>query len=1152
MALKMCLNMDLKVNYQLQPPAATVRLLINNTNTSPPAAVFDLLLSDNVTGLRVQDSSGVRTGNGTQTFSRASLQAGGSFLVSYTAFLDEEGPQTAMILSLPAWLTFRTSSQNITQLYSLLTTFTVRTKEKSKSSPHHGIHFTGFIIAFVGSLLLTFIGFYVTHQTRKVKGVFPSKNMGNRHISNYDQKLECSQVNSTDTINDDFIMNDRMIDLLTSEETDMLQALEDMETVDMTQADSYLEACRMYICKDAIAILLRSLTFCDNLPVPKKELNDTIKKQFHDTVSRLQEEHERKMVAITAECNLETRKTMDDQYQREMAAKEEVTELMKHASEMSVTEYRVLLDKLHECEQNQMKRLLLVREEEEFAKTYRELAISQRAELHNSFFKQIKEVVFTGSISLEAARVLMQDYSKIQEEIEELMDSLQANKKYHLSKRFAYRKYLVYGVQLWENHARCLLNTVATQIVNLLNIVERTGLVTEDHVGALLERAQTDVLSVKQKLDSTLRQEKKKLHQKLITKRKRQMSQKQKEQRKELMSVEDIFKTTKEVGHYLKHWKTLLTNQSLEFEELVEKLDNDAAEELKVLKFGLMRKATEELKRIQNATIMQELLRLNAPRLHLQQILEEQNKELALQAQQLENEESVKHAEAKGSLESTARKINEERERNLKDQKNLRNWEQLLFARLLCLPLSLSDEELLQIKQEFQCTFSQMDSNLALPKIQGRLMLQTYRSEWTKAELLKVDQNLSADDALKQSKMKTQCPKDKKMDAQKKSIEDKIHIYEESVTDDEIKKVRGELLLERVHQLKARENKLGEYIASLQFHKTVKKSDALEIHMAVINLQALLLEELCTSGAKSEYEQLAEAHSREIEGLDRKLKQEVLQKELAQQQHLKKMQTWTADDLGSFSEVGEAITRSMSIVLRQALYSCKRLIDLQRDRLREEEVDLVLTGHLQENIEMDMLLTFHSQDLRLAAYLTRKASVPAITLQRLLNLLLPSSPKLELLSVLDSISYKYADGVIETDNNGEEADSCKKKMQQDSWLALENRLKQDLISQFSEKTSSVSWRKGSILKKKHLKPVKRVSFSHIESLSKLSSFRPCGYYDTIKHGAAEEIHLTDTGEKVFVFIQKDPTISSLSPKKKKKRNFLNFKKSRVTHLDKEG
>lgn len=45
----------------------------------------------------------------------------------------------------------------------------------------------------------------------------------------------------------------------------------------------------------------------------------------------------------------------------------------------------------------------------------------------------------------------------------------------------------------------------------------------------LLERAQTEVFSVKQKLDRDLKQEKRKLHQRLVTKRRREMLQKVRE-----------------------------------------------------------------------------------------------------------------------------------------------------------------------------------------------------------------------------------------------------------------------------------------------------------------------------------------------------------------------------------------------------------------------------------------------------------------------------------------------------------------------------------------------------------------------------------------------------------------------------------------------
>lgn len=49
---------------------------------------------------------------------------------------------------------------------------------------------------------------------------------------------------------------------------------------------------------------------------------------------------------------------------------------------------------------------------------------------------------------------------------------------------------------------------------------------SENHLGPLLDQAQAEVHSVKQKLDHNLKQEKQRLHQKLVTKRRREMLQK--------------------------------------------------------------------------------------------------------------------------------------------------------------------------------------------------------------------------------------------------------------------------------------------------------------------------------------------------------------------------------------------------------------------------------------------------------------------------------------------------------------------------------------------------------------------------------------------------------------------------------------------------
>lgn len=53
------------------------------------------------------------------------------------------------------------------------------------------------------------------------------------------------------------------------------------------------------------------------------------------------------------------------------------------------------------------------------------------------------------------------------------MDFFQASKRYHLSKRFGHREYLVRNIQSSETRAQGLLNTAATQLTLLIQKHER-------------------------------------------------------------------------------------------------------------------------------------------------------------------------------------------------------------------------------------------------------------------------------------------------------------------------------------------------------------------------------------------------------------------------------------------------------------------------------------------------------------------------------------------------------------------------------------------------------------------------------------------------------------------------------------------------------
>ncbi|NXQ62689.1 LBN protein, partial [Anthoscopus minutus] len=921
-----------------------------------------------------------------------------------------------------------------------------------------------------------------------------------------------------------------------------------LEVASLTRADADLEASRTQICKEVIAMMLKNMVLNHSLfPHVEKKISSVFEKQFLAIEKEIQEEYERKMVALTAECNLEARKTMEVQCQKARAANEEAEELMKKMNEKPAIEYRSLLGKLHRLEQDCLKRFLFVKQEEYFAKAYRELAVTQRKELHTIFFTQITNATLKGELKLEAAKILVEGYSKIQGDIEELMDFLQACKKYHLNKRFSYREYLISKIQSRDSHVSALINAAAAQIPSLINKTERAGHLPESDLGILLDRAETEINFVKQKFDHDLKQEKQKLCQKLITKRRQEMLQK-KEHQKEQLSLGDLFKTTNEISHYLRHWKNLLSDHTIEFEELTEKLDNEASEELKELLFSLAEKAIEELKHVQCRVFVQELIKLNVPKLFLLEAVEEHKKEMVVKHAQLEREEHHKSMASDELLQLTRQKLSQELETGISEQKRIRSWEQSVFMQLLSLPLSLSEEELLRMRQELHSCFSQVDSSLAWPKIRARTLLQAFEVEQRDTEVLKVEQNLAMTNKQQHSKMgKTGSRNRNKLDILKKSLQDKILIYEGSVKGENLNRIKYELQLEKECHLRNLENKLGEYIASSAFQKTVKKSKMLELYTAIINVQTLLFEQLNTSKTLSKLEciQILEAHNPKIEELGRKLEYEMMHKELAQQ-HLMSTQRRILDGLGLSNEAVDMNSeRHVTVLLRQAMNKCGQFINVYQQSLRDEQWNCVVLEDILENIETNAFLAIYSQELRLAGYLAKLTRVPMAVLHRVLNLLLPSSSQSEVLSVLDSIS-QYSDGFVGSDSNADESGSCRKRKSQELWQTLENKIRQDLIKRRLERIPSLNKRKDSLIKKKQLALLERAAVIHL-GCSPLEQPDPPIFLNS---ATAEAIELLDTGEKIFLFREpNDPVLALHNFPRKKKKNFLNSKKSACANMD---
>nr|XP_023494136.1 limbin isoform X2 [Equus caballus] len=747
--------------------------------------------------------------------------------------------------------------------------------------------------------------------------------------------------------------------------------------------------------------------------------------------------------------------------------------------------------------------------------------------------------------AMEEAEELLKRVSE-RENVEELMDFFQASKRYHLSKRFGHRECLVQNMQSSETRVQGLLSAAAAQLSLLIQKHERAGYLEEHQMEVLLERAQTEVFSIKQKLDNDLKREKRKLHQKLIIKRRREMLQKHKEQRKEQLSVGEAFRAAEDLGQYLGQWRSLMAEHSTALEELQEHLDQAALDDLRALTLSLSERAAEELRRLQNSVMTQELLKRSVPWLFLQQILEEHGKDMAARAEQLEAEERDRGQEG---VQSVRQRLKDDApEASTDEQVELRRWERFIFLKLSSSAFSLSEEELLRMRQEVHGCFAQMDRSLALPKIRARVLLQRLQTAWREAEFLKLDQALAAPELQQQSKARKPRSKSKsKIELLKKCLEDKIQLFDEQAPEDLAEKVRGELLRERVQQLEAQEGRFAESLVSLQFQKAARMAKTLWAYTALLSIQDLLLEELSASETltKAACAQILESHSPELQELERKLEDELALQEAAQlQQALASQQQQAGAGPGLLHEPEEADSeRQVSAVLRRALSRSQKLLEQHEQSWREEQENSVVLEDLLENMETDTFVTLYSQELRLASYLAKLTMVPGATLRRLLSVALPAASQPELLAMLDSVSQKHHDHAAESDGGGEQADLGRRRKHQGWWQALESKLRGELTSRGLEKMLWAHARKESILKKTCPPLRERMTFSGKGSWPHLS-LESVGELAPVPVVGADTIDLLDTGEKIFIFRNpKEPEISLHFAPRKKKKNFLNAKKA---------
>ncbi|MED6284253.1 hypothetical protein CHARACLAT_017386 [Characodon lateralis] len=569
-----------QVKLGTDPPQLTFFLLIHNMGPLSGTNLSQVAVRDSISGIVPIRTEGRVVERGYQTFAIDSLLAGSHVVVNYTAHVRSHNNK---FLDLPAFLTFSNASQNDVSMFGpLRANLTLKVNSTDRIYPNHGVHFAGFVAGFFVTLVLLLLGVLALKFTSP-RARFCL--LQQRRIR-CDMDPEYAESSMSETIKDEAAFEDKMVDVMVLEDPqNMYQGLDNIEMASLLQASTNLEATRIQIYKDVMSCLLAGLRSQGHVSAQAQQrLLSVVHGQLLGMEGRLKEERGARMAALAGQCNLETHEEMEAEHRRQAAEKAQAERLCQHAAHQELLQCSILLEKLHKLSQSHLRRVLLVRHEDASAKVQREIIEWRRVELHKIFSEELEEATRMGELEKSTAKSLQHEYFTCQDQLEEVLDVVVANQRYVLAERSAQRKFLVHSLHSLDGLISDTFSSTSSNLESWFTLIRRGSIVPSEQLDQLEEKAQKELVMLRQRLDETLNQEKGAMRCGLITKRRELISNMlrvHKQRQRDLSSITKSLEEKIDVAHHLQCWQNLLTTHSLELAELINNLDEEGAADIR-------------------------------------------------------------------------------------------------------------------------------------------------------------------------------------------------------------------------------------------------------------------------------------------------------------------------------------------------------------------------------------------------------------------------------------------------------------------------------------------------------------------------------------------------------------------------------------------
>ncbi|XP_067937333.1 limbin-like [Watersipora subatra] len=817
-----------------------------------------------------------------------------------------------------------------------------------------GIILVPIIIAIVVLILKkTRPGFGTSIQPSATDYGMMSKQTNNNLLLDADQKLKQGLNSAMVDVDDSIVAVLSLRDKFTTN-----RELDNLDIQGTVEVDKRMEEERLKSMYSVLTSLLLSMV--KNGDITKQQYEQTIillQRSSKELDVKLSMEYSVAITEFTQRQAMHNRSALGNLIDKQREVKHAQLAKVSGMSEEDRQELVQQIDAQCQIEQDDLSYRLKLEQDEETEKLRKEFSLKKRIQTKEIQQNVLNDLKTKSNMPEKQAAWLLKEHAQNVHKLERIHDDELCRQKLVLEEKLAKRRALAELSDLQERGQSDLLNTIAGGQMDILKKAKKHKVLSADEARAMSDDIMRELMTYKQSMEEDISKQESALHKRLSEAKKKKLAAKAKEHEKELADFDKEYQQHQMTAAPLspiavaERRLQIVAEQEIDLADTEIQVDQENATELTELRDQMSQTYKGKLLE-RERKLLDELKDDGLNDDQVQAILHEHSSNV----DNLESKQNHQYKQQDENLKMKLKKRRRDWEKRMEEEKaekaQLREQENAVVGQIIDSQFTMSADEREKIMREHEKDMMRLENSLTLNKLKQRQILEEKLAERKAKRLQALEVSQTAAVKKTEKKYANEDEDDQQtaaLELLKTQAEERVAMLTDEDTeinlDEEMEKVKLEMLQQRAAALREQEDRLGSMVAQLQINKAKELTEIDEKQRAINELKANLIDDLSERGVMSdgEAEMCLEQHKAQQTKLTNKLNNErekqerMLKKKLADRLGAREKTLMDSYEDRLKEVIDQTPKNKLAAKLKKAAILHKRATAIEEFKLRMEK-----------------------------------------------------------------------------------------------------------------------------------------------------------------------------------------------------------------------